>query len=334
MTGGTRIIAFDSASTNAPGDEFLLTEELSATVAETSPDEPWHEEEPPAETRTRWLIPAIGGAMLVGWTAFFVWAMFDRMIADPLPEHWVEMLRDWAVPVLLVAVAALVLLRNSRREALRFGNAARMLSDESARLDTRLSVVNRELSLAREFIAAQSRDLETLGRLAADRLSAQADRLQALIRENHARVETIGTVSEAALDNMEKLRGQLPVIASSAKDVTNDIGNTGRTAHSQLQEMVAAFAGSTSSARRASARCLSCAGSSRKRSQSSTVRRNSSPTPLKPALRRFRKAARPSARNSTPKRSKRLARSAAALRPWPRNWTRPASGWIATKRKA
>jgi chromosome segregation ATPase len=241
MTGGTRIIAFDSASTNAPGDEFLLTEELSATVAETSPDEPWHDDEPPAETRTRWLIPAIGGVMLVGWTAFFVWAMFDRMIADPLPEHWVEMVRDWAVPVLLVAVAALVLLRNSRREALRFGNAARMLSDESARLDTRLSVVNRELSLAREFIAAQSRDLETLGRLAADRLSAQADRLQGLIRENHARVETIGTVSEAALDNMEKLRGQLPVIASSAKDVTNNIGNAGRTAHSQLQEMVAGF---------------------------------------------------------------------------------------------
>jgi hypothetical protein len=48
-------------------------------------------------------------------------------------------------------------------------------------------------------------------------------------------------VSAAALDNMEKLRGQLPVIASSAKDVTNNIGNAGRTAHSQLQDMVSGF---------------------------------------------------------------------------------------------
>jgi chromosome segregation ATPase len=241
MTGGTRIIAFDSASASAPGDEFLLTEELSATVADTSPEEAPQEDDPPVAAQARWLLPAIGGVLLVLWTAFFIWAMFDRMISDPLPEQWVELLGDWAVPVLLVVVAALVLLRNSRREALRFGDAARLLSDESARLDTRLSVVNRELSLAREFIAAQSRDLETLGRLAADRLSTQADRLQGLIRENHARVETIGSVSEAALDNMEKLRGQLPVIASSAKDVTNNIGNAGRTAHSQLQEMVAGF---------------------------------------------------------------------------------------------
>lgn len=40
---------------------------------------------------------------------------------------------------------------------------------------------------------------------------------------------------------MEKLRGQLPVIASSAKDVTNNIGNAGRTAASQLAEMVTGF---------------------------------------------------------------------------------------------
>src|SRR5690606_29442045 len=69
----------------------------------------------------------------------------------------------------------------------------------------------------------------------------EADRLHSLIRDNHDRLEAIGTVSTAALDNMERLRGQLPVIASSAKDVTNNIGNAGRTAHSQLQEMVSGF---------------------------------------------------------------------------------------------
>jgi hypothetical protein len=237
MAGGTRIVAFDSGSQGAPADEILLTEEVIDPALE--PDD-W-EEELPAPAQRMWLLPALGGAALVIWTGFFVWAMRGRFIADTRPEEWIALLRDWAVPVVLGATAALLLLRNSRREALRFGDAARVLSEESALLERRLSVVNRELSLAREFIGAQSRDLETLGRLAADRLSTEADRMQGLIRDNHTRVEAIGTVSEAALDNMEKLRGQLPVIASSAKDVTNNIGNAGRTAHSQLQEMINGF---------------------------------------------------------------------------------------------
>jgi uncharacterized phage infection (PIP) family protein YhgE len=239
MAGGTRIVAFDPASEDAPGEEILLTEEYADPGASTSE---WAQDDEPVPGPQRdWLLPALAGTALIAWSGFFAWAVFDRVIAGVAPEQVIGLIRDWAVPVLLVAVAALVVLRNSRREALRFGDAARALADESVRLETRLSVVNRELSLAREFIAAQSRDLETLGRLAADRLSTEADRLQGLIRDNHARVEGIGTVSAAALDNMEKLRGQLPVIASSAKDVTNNIGNAGRTAHSQLQDMISGF---------------------------------------------------------------------------------------------
>lgn len=241
MAGETRIIAFDTSSAKAPDEEILLTADTAAGAAAEQADAVWDEVEPAENPRLRWALPALGALLVVGWTGYFGWAVSDRLNARLSPVEAIALIRDWSVPVLLIAVAALVLLRNSRREALRFGAAARVLSQESALLETRLSTVNRELSLAREFIAAQSRDLETLGRLAADRLSSEADRLQELIRDNHARVETIGTVSSAALDNMEKLRGQLPVIASSAKDVTNNIGNAGRTAHGQLQEMINGF---------------------------------------------------------------------------------------------
>lgn len=244
MAGETRIIAFEPVSGDVPEQEFLVAEESRETVVPEPEWETWEEEEEgdamPAARSGR-LAPAIGIVALLAWSGFFAWAMADRVAAGLTPGQWIELIRDWAVPVLLIAVGALVLLRNSRREALRFGEAARVLGQESALLETRLSTVNRELSLAREFIAAQSRDLETLGRLAADKLSTEADRLQGLIRDNHTRVETIGAVSAAALDNMEKLRGQLPVIASSAKDVTNNIGNAGRSAHSQLQEMINGF---------------------------------------------------------------------------------------------
>jgi hypothetical protein len=188
-----------------------------------------------------WLAPALAGTAALGWSAFFLYARWPDfgqglgLVAVP------AMIVQWAVPLLLVGMIWLLVLRHSSRESRRFGNVARALSHESAQLETRLTTVNRELSLAREFIAAQSRDLESLGRIAAERLSSNAERLKDLIRDNGARVESIGGVSQAALDNMEKLRGQLPVIASSAKDVTNNIGNAGRAAHVQLEDMVNGF---------------------------------------------------------------------------------------------
>ena len=178
---------------------------------------------------------------IAGWTGFYMWANRTFASASTVPSEWAYLIASWTMPVLLVCVIWLIVMRSSTREASRFGNAARLLSDESALLESRLLTVNRELSLAREFIAAQSRDLESLGRVASERLSTNADRLQALVSENGDRVETIGQVSAAALENMEKLRGQLPVIASSAKDVTNNIGNAGRTAHSQIEEMIRGF---------------------------------------------------------------------------------------------
>ena len=178
--------------------------------------------------------------MAAGWSGFFVWSRLAELGAADA-AGWSRLIADWALPVLLIAVAWLVAMRSSRREAARFGDAAQALSRESALLEQRLTTVNRELSLAREFIAAQSRDLEALGRIAAERLSQNAGQLQSLIHDNGARVDAIGTVSAAALENMEKLRGQLPVIASAAKDVTNNIASAGRTAHAQVEDMVGGF---------------------------------------------------------------------------------------------
>lgn len=244
MTGGTRIVPIDAgAAESMPA----ATENPSAAEAAgmAAPD-PWivEEAEAPAPLARPWLAIAAGAALLAlvaAWSVLFALAYQAEIVAGGSPAQWVGWIGDWAVPVLLAAVTWLVLLRGSRREVRRFGDAARVLHDESLRLETRLVTVNRELSLAREFIAAQSRDLESLGRIAAERLSQNADRLAELISTNGARLDTIDTVSATALDNMEKLRGQLPVIASSAKDVTNNIGAAGRTAHAQIEEMVQGF---------------------------------------------------------------------------------------------
>lgn len=191
--------------------------------------------------RFGWVAPALAALATAGWTGFFGWAIRNEILAGGTPRQWTEWAIDWSIPVLLIISLWLLAMRNSRRESARFADSAAMLSRESANLEARLTIVNRELSLAREFLASQSRGLESLGRVAAERLATNASQLQDLIKDNGAQVDAIASVSTAALTNMEKLRDDLPVIANSARDVSNQIGNAGRIAHEQLDRLIAGF---------------------------------------------------------------------------------------------
>ena len=236
MTRGTIAAVETQPLTAAAEPDELILEEVAI-------DDDWWEEPAPRPVR-RWAVliaPALAIAAVLAWSALFVAANFDAMRSGGSLVQWSGWLRDWAVPTVLIGVVWLLIMRNSRREAQRFGETARMLSEESLKLETRLTTVNRELSLAREFIAAQSRDIDSLGRVATERLSQHAERLVSLIHDNGTRIDAIGDVSSTALENMEKLRSQLPVIANSAKDVTNNIGTAGRSAHAQLDDMISGF---------------------------------------------------------------------------------------------
>lgn len=237
MTGGSHIAAIGP---DAKPDETQGQAEITAEET-TEFSGVFDAEEVPEGRDLGWIAPALFLLAILGWTGFFGWAYQGELMLGGTPQEWIGWITAWVGPVLLIIGMWLLLLRTSRREAHRFGNVARRLSDESALLQSRLVVVNRELSLAREFIAAQSRDLESLGRVASERLSVGADRLAGLIHENTAQIESIASVSTVALENMDKLRGDLPVIANSARDVTSQIGNAGRTAHAQLEELVAGF---------------------------------------------------------------------------------------------
>ena len=239
MTRGTRIVAVESGE---PEGELVL-ETIAQEAGESPAADDWWEEVPARPARP-WLAIIAGSLTtlaIVGWSALFFLTNQDAILAGGSIAQWTGWLRDWSVPVLLVAVIWLIGMRNSRREALRFGETARLLGDEAMLLETRLTTVNRELSLAREFIAAQSRDIDSLGRVATERLSLHSDKLASLIHDNGTKIDAIQTVSASALENMETLRSSLPVIASSAKDVTNNIGTAGRTAHAQVDELIAGF---------------------------------------------------------------------------------------------
>lgn len=198
-------------------------------------------EDEPAAARFGWVPPFVALLVVVGWTAFFIWGQLPAITAGVTSAQAAEWVVAWTVPIALVGIVWLLLLRTSRAEAHRFAAIAASMNRESAALEARLKIVNRELSLAREFLAAEARDLEALGRIAAERLSTNAGELQALIRNNGAEVESIAATSETALGNMNRLRDDLPVIANAARDVANQIGGAGRVAEEQLARLAGGF---------------------------------------------------------------------------------------------
>ena len=248
MNGGSRIVSIDGGAGGLASDDVLeLTMPAEAPEGlppAAAPEEQWWDDDQPSRrSRFRAWRPALAiGLVLAGWTGFFVFANWPAMTAHPSPSAWVGWIGQWATPVVLVLLLARPFGgRAAPSSAALDAELARDLANQSAQLQQRLVTMNGELAMARDFIAAQSRDLEALGRVAVERLEASAGKLGALVSGNGEHLDRIAAVSAAALDNMEKLRGQMPVVANSAKDVTNHIANAGRTAHLQLEDMVSGF---------------------------------------------------------------------------------------------
>lgn len=245
MAGRHEIRALGQKSSDESATGSALVEETAATdtAGELELSESWLEEAEPAlpPSRLGWIAPALAILAVAGWTGFYGWAHQTAMLNGAAPAEWAAWAVQWSVPVALIGIVWLLAMRSSRAEANRFAASAALMSQESVALEARLKVVNRELSLAREFLAAQSRDLEALGRIAAERISTHAGELQALITTNGVQVDAIGSASDTALGNMNRLRDDLPVIANAARDVANQIGGAGRNAQDQLERLVAGF---------------------------------------------------------------------------------------------
>ncbi len=246
MTGGSHIRAVgqDAAqdAQNASPSE-LEAEPLTLEDAWVQePEDGAEEDEFFQQTPDRsWILPAAAILAVVVWTSLFVWSNIDAIVAGAPLQQWVSWVSAWSLPVLLICTLWLLGMRNSKREAARFSDTASQLGRETADLEAKLGKINRELSLAREFLGTQTRELEYFGRSATENLSANAETLENLIATNEDKVQAIASVSDTALSNMEKLRDDLPVVTNSARDASNQIGNAGKTAEEQLQSLIGGF---------------------------------------------------------------------------------------------
>lgn len=175
---------------------------------------------------------------ITGWTAFFAWANRDIFVAVPTPKAGIDLVSDWSLPVIIFTLGYLLYMRNSSREASRFSDVASSLRSESEQLQTRLKTVNNELSMAREFLAGETRELETLGTQSTEKLTTAASSIKSALSDGLEKMTKLDKVGGAAYQNLEQLREHLPVVINTAKDVTNQIGNTGRSAQNEMAAMI------------------------------------------------------------------------------------------------
>lgn len=195
-------------------------------------------------TPRRWKPILVGATLLLlflGWTGFWGWANRSELMQLGTPSRIAELIGLWAVPTCLIALGWLLAMRLSSTEARRFGDVAALLRTESEALETRIKTVNGEIALARSFLAENARELESVGRASAKKLTEAADHLVTALADSDEKAQVLERVSSAAVSNLEMLRNHLPVVTSAAKDTTNQIGNAGNSANEQIQALTASF---------------------------------------------------------------------------------------------
>jgi hypothetical protein len=189
----------------------------------------------------QYVAPTLLLVAFVFWSAFFGLTYWSEAQFGMNDDRIATLIATWAIPTLLIAVLWLLSMRNSSREALRFGKVANVLRTESDALAIRMRSVNEEISLARQFLSQNARELETVGRQSSKNLLDSAQLLSAALADSDEKAKTLETVSNAANTNLEQLRKHLPVVTSAAKDVSNQIGSAGNDAQVQIKAMIAAL---------------------------------------------------------------------------------------------
>jgi hypothetical protein len=256
MTGGSKIIGMWRDRENDPENDIVETEESAALPIEkddissmdsneldTPPaEEEWHhyaDDEGAGRRDISTFIPLLMAIVLTGWTGLFLWANRDIFTTLPTLNDGLTLLNQWCLPAAVIGIIYLLLIRNSTREASRFAQVASSLRAESELLESRLQTVNNELSVAREFLTQQTKELEFLGEQSAGKLTTAAGQIQSSLESGLGTMRKLDEVGGTAYKNLEQLREHLPVVINTAKDVTNQIGNSGRSAQIEMSAMLA-----------------------------------------------------------------------------------------------
>ena len=241
MTTRSKIVGLNREITEPDQEAVLPSISSNAEDVQAADYDDIADETPHRVSAGQYVAPTLLLIAFAGWSTFFGLTYWPEAQFSMNNDRIVTLIVTWAIPALFIAVLWLLVMRNSSREAMRFGKVASMLRTESDALALQMRTVNEEIALARQFLSQNARELETLGRQSSKKLVDSAQMLSAALADSDEKAKTLESVSNAANTNLEQLRKHLPVVTSAAKDVSNQIGSAGNDAQVQFKALIAAL---------------------------------------------------------------------------------------------
>ena len=154
MTGGSTIVEFwrdesSAASDASQADDILLLKQASLNIDEDDSDD---------GAGDGWVKRIRVGLSLlaIGWVGFAGWAIFAAGDLPGGPLFWANAIATLVVPLILLGLAYLLLMRNSRAESRRYLDTARALRTEADLLELRLGRIASQLETARQSMQQQA----------------------------------------------------------------------------------------------------------------------------------------------------------------------------------
>ena len=180
--------------------------------------------EPPIERLLLYGLVTIGAL----WLVAVIWIGLSDPSIGPLSAALIAKGVAYAsAPLILLGVAALLLLRTSRREAVRFANVAAIVRAESIGLNTALSLISNRLATDRAAIAETAEKLMVLADETSVKLTSAHSVLAQETGQFAVQAKRLDEAAAAARLDMGVLLADLPRAEVQAREMAELLRTAG-----------------------------------------------------------------------------------------------------------
>ncbi|MDI1295521.1 MAG: hypothetical protein PSY12_06485, partial [bacterium] len=225
MSGGSTIVDFwrdDQIAAGKPShtDDILL---LNQAVLDIDDDDSASEMGNRTTNRVRIALLAVG----IIWIGFAGWAILSSGQAQAGPAAWPGLVATILIPLILLGVAYLLLIRNSRTESRRYLDTARALRTEADLLELRLGRIADQLESARQTMQDQAELLDSYGAAASSNMEASAELIAGRALSTAEQAETAERATTALVARMDTLIATMPELEDRAGRMAAQIMDNG-----------------------------------------------------------------------------------------------------------
>ena len=225
MNGGSTIVEFWRDEEKATGnesraDDILLLKQAVLDIEEDREDAG----EADATVRRARIGLTLAGIV---WLGFAGWASLSSGQWQSGPGAWPGLVATLTVPLIMLGIAYLLIVRNSRAESRRYLDTARALRTEADLLELRLGRIADRLESARQTMQDQAELLDSYGAAASSNMEASAELIAGRAQTTVERAETAERAATLLVARMDALIAGMPELEDRATRMAAQIMDNG-----------------------------------------------------------------------------------------------------------